>query len=181
MKTKEGKYRWHLTTKTAEEWKNDGISATVDHANKILDLFKDCSVQFGLDNIMNIPISGTGAVHATPLNIVGLYHWNLDVRDYIKILTSYHQLFLDQFCAFYGWFMGNKTSTLTKYYDMKINAIDLNDAGILGLVNRYKTRLRKLSRDLHFILKNPVSRTSYNSFDPEKRSSFTHMTALGGR
>ena len=39
---KEGKYRCHLTTKTSKGWKKDGISATVKHANKILDLFKDC-------------------------------------------------------------------------------------------------------------------------------------------
>ena len=58
--TKEGKYRWHLTTKTAEGWKNDGIYATVKPAGKILDIFKDRSVQFGLDNIMNITMSGTG-------------------------------------------------------------------------------------------------------------------------
>ena len=66
MKTKEGKYRWHLTTKTSEGWKKDFISATVNHANKILDLFNDCSVQFGLGNIINIPRSRIGTFHATP-------------------------------------------------------------------------------------------------------------------
>ena len=114
---------------------NDGISATVYHADKILELFKDCSVQFGLDNIMNIPTSGTGAVHATPRTIVGVYHWNADVSYYINILTSYHQMSLYQACAFSGWLMGNVMSTLTKSSNMKINAIDLNDAGKLGLVN----------------------------------------------
>ena len=43
-KTEEGKYQWHFYTKTAEGWKKDGISATVDHADNILDLFKDRSV-----------------------------------------------------------------------------------------------------------------------------------------
>ena len=66
MKTKEGKYRWHLTTKTSEGWKKDFISATVNHSNKILDLFNDCSVQFGLGNIINIPRSRIGTFHATP-------------------------------------------------------------------------------------------------------------------
>ena len=50
-KTKEGKYWWKLTTKTSEGWKKDGIYATIEHTNKILELFKDRSVQFGLDNI----------------------------------------------------------------------------------------------------------------------------------
>ena len=62
-------------------------------------------------------------------------HWNADVRDYINILTSYHQLSLDQFRAFYGWFVGDETSSLTKSSDMKINAIDPNEAVNLSLVN----------------------------------------------
>ena len=65
-KMKKGKYRWHLTTKTAKGWKKDGISATTKHANKILDILKDHSVQFGLENITSIPTYGTGSVHATP-------------------------------------------------------------------------------------------------------------------
>ena len=122
-KTKEGKYRWHLTTKTSKGWKHDGISATVTHAKNILDLFKDLSVQLGLDNITNIPTSGTGAVHANPQKIIGVDHWNMDVRDYIYILTSYHQLPLDQVRDFSGWFMGDETSSLTKSSDMKINPL----------------------------------------------------------
>ena len=113
-KTKEGKYRWHLTTKTDKGWKKGGISATAKHAKNILDLFRDHSVQFGLENIMNIPTYGTGSVHAAPRTIVGVEHWNADIRDYINILTSYHQISLDQFRAFYGWFMGDKTSSLNK-------------------------------------------------------------------
>ena len=133
-KTKEGKHRWHLITKTAEGRRKDGICATVEHADKILDLLKNCSVQFGLDNIMNIPTSGTGSVHATPQTIVGMDHWNADLRDYINILMSYRQLSLYQVCAFSSWFMGNKTSSLTMSSEIKINAIDLNKAGNLGLV-----------------------------------------------
>ena len=44
---------------------------------------------------MNIPMSGTGAVYAAPQTIVGVDHWYADVRDYINIITSYHQLYLD--------------------------------------------------------------------------------------
>ena len=52
------------------------------------------------------------------------------------ILTSYQQMSLDQVRAFSGWFMGDKTSSLTKYSDMKINAINPNEARNFGLVNR---------------------------------------------
>ena len=135
MKTKEGKYWWHFNTKTIEGWKKDGISATIKHTDKILDLFKDCSVQFRLDNTMNTPTSRTGAVHTNPRTILGVYHWNADVRDYINTLTSYHQMSLDQVCAFSGWFIGNKMSSLTKSSDMKTNATNPNEAGNIGLVN----------------------------------------------
>ena len=84
---------------------------------------------------MNTPTSGKGAVDKNSQNIVGVDHWNVDARDYIKILTSYHQLSLDQVHALYGWFMGNKTYTLTKFTNMKLNDIDPNKAGNLGLVN----------------------------------------------
>ena len=43
---------------------------------------------------MSIPTSGTGAVHSNPKIVVGVDHWNVNVRDYINILMSYHQLSL---------------------------------------------------------------------------------------
>ena len=43
-KMQEEKYWCHLTTKTTEGWKKDIIYATVKHADKILDIFKDISV-----------------------------------------------------------------------------------------------------------------------------------------
>ena len=66
---------------------NDGIYATAKHSDKIMDLFNDCSVKIGLDNIMDIPTSGTVEVHATPWTIIAVDHWNTDMRDYINILT----------------------------------------------------------------------------------------------
>ena len=97
---------------------------------------------------MNIPTSRTGAVQGSPQTTVGIYHWNLYVREYINILTTYQQLSLDQVRAFYGWFMGDAMSTLTKYSDMNINTINLNEAGNLVLVNRYKLRLQQLGGTL---------------------------------
>ena len=57
------------------------------------------------------------------------------MRDYINILTSYHLLSLDQVLAFSGWFIYGKMSTLTNSSDMKINVIDTNEDGNLGLMN----------------------------------------------
>ena len=65
-KIKEGKYRWHLITMTAEGWEKYSVYPTVEQANKILDLFKYCSVQFELENIINNPTSGTGADDDAP-------------------------------------------------------------------------------------------------------------------
>ena len=78
--TKEGKYWWHLVTKTSEGWKKDGISATFKHAYKILDPFKDRSLQFVMDNIMNIMTSVMLAADAAPQNTFGVHHWNADVK-----------------------------------------------------------------------------------------------------
>ena len=99
---------------------------------------------------MKILTSGKGAVHATQGTIFGVNHWNADMRNNINILTSYHQLYLYQVRAFSGWFMGDETSSLIKSSDMKINAINSNEARNLGLVNRYKIRLWQLSGALHF-------------------------------
>ena len=55
-------------------------------------------------------------------------------------------------------------SNLTKSSDMNINAIDPNEARNIGLVKRYKISLQQLSGALHFILKNHLSRKSYNYF-----------------
>ena len=63
---------------------------------------------------------------------------------------------------------------------MKINAINLSKAVNLSLVNQYKIRPQQLSGSLHFILKNDVSRTSYNSFQPDK-SKFIYTDDRYGR
>ena len=75
------------------------------------------------------------SIHSIYLGFISLS----PIRDSYYWVTwdlHYQQLSLDQVRAFSGWFMGNKTSTLTKYSDMKINAINLNEAGNLVLVNR---------------------------------------------
>ena len=52
---------------------------------------------------------------------------------------------------------------------MKINSIDRNVSGNLGLVNQYRIQLCQLSGLIHFIFKNYVKRTSYTSFQPNNQ------------
>ena len=105
---------------------------------------------------------------------------NVDVIDYINTLPSYHQLSLDQVRALSGWFLGNKISALTNPTNMKLNAINPNEAGNLGLVNQYNICLQQLCGSLHFILKNQVSITSYNPFHP-KKSKLIYTDDFSGR
>ena len=56
----------------------------------------------------------------------------------------------------------------------------MNEAGNLGLVNCYKIHIRQLSGDLHFILKNHVSRTSYKYFQT-KKSKFIYTDYISGQ
>ena len=130
--------------------------------------------------MMKILTSGTGEVQTNRLTIFGIDHWNADVRDYINIPVSYHQMSLYQVHAFSRWFIGKETSSLTKSSNMKINAIGPNKAINLGLVNQYKIRLKQISGALHFILKNNFSRKSYNTFQREKRK-FIYTDDRSGR
>ena len=70
-KKKEGKYMWNLTTDTSEEWKKDGISATVEHVEKILDIFKDRSVRADHNKILVAMATSLKQEHAKNKKIPG--------------------------------------------------------------------------------------------------------------
>ena len=72
-------------------------------------------------------------------------------------------------CAFSGWFMGGKSSTLSTSANIQIKEINPNKLGNVTLVDQHKIRLRRLSGALHFILKNHVTCSSYDSFMPSIR------------
>ena len=55
VNTKEGKYQWVQVTKICEGV--TPISVTVANAKAILDLFKDWATQYGLDHIINVPMT----------------------------------------------------------------------------------------------------------------------------
>ena len=52
---------------------------------------------------------------------------------------------------------------------MKIEPLDPNAIGNLGLVNRQKIQLRQHRMIFHHLFKNAVSRSSYTPFFPDKR------------
>ena len=164
LDTKDGKYQWSIMTRMIGGWKLLPIS--VENADRLMDLFKDRKTQFGLDSICTVPTSGTGNSYPRPRTIAGVDYQNTDLKDHFELLKDIHMLTLNHVRAYSGWFMGGESSTLVTSTDMQIKAIDPNKIGNAGLVNQFKIRLRRLSGALHFILKNHVSRSSYNSFLP---------------
>ena len=67
MNTKEGKYQLYIITKPEPGWSL--LTVTVENADKIIDLCKYRTVQFGLNIIMKIQTAGTGDVDTTVLSI----------------------------------------------------------------------------------------------------------------
>jgi len=162
--TKDGKYQWSIITKMIGGWKL--LSVSVENADRLMDLLKDRKTQFGLDPICTVPTSGTGNTYPTSRTIAGVEYHKSDLQDHFELLKDIHTLTLSHVRAFSGWFMGGESSTLSTSTDMQIKAIDPNKLGNVGLVNQFKIRLHRLSGALHFILKNHVSCSNYNSFLP---------------
>ena len=129
LSTKKGKYQWYIITKPKPGW---GLTeVTVENADKLMDLFKNCIIQFGLNSIMNTPTTGTGPVKTVERTIVSADHWNKNLSDYKKNMT--------QVRALSGCFMGENLSSLATPINMNIKAINPNVPGNLGLVNQYST------------------------------------------
>ena len=171
--SKSGKYQWSAMTAMQSGWKL--IAVNVDNADTIMDLFKDRRTQFGFDVIMNVPTSGSGAYDASPRSIAGTDFWNADLSDHKSLLVDLHTLTIDQVKAFSGWFMGGQDAALVASTDMIIHEVNPNEPGNAGLVNAHKIRLRRLSGVLHFILKNHITRSSYNTFKADEAEFlYTH-------
>ena len=100
-----------------------------ENADIFTNLLTYPTTQFGIDPIMNVSTSGTGAVNIYPRTIAGGDIWLADLADPIKILLQPHLQYLEQVQEFLGWFMGDKNSTLATSTDMIINKIDPNKMG----------------------------------------------------
>ena len=66
------------------------------NADIFTDLLTYCTTQFGLDPIMNVSTSGTGAVNVDPKTISGEDIWLDELADPINILLQPQLLSLDQ-------------------------------------------------------------------------------------
>jgi hypothetical protein len=180
LSTKEGKHHWQMVTQKEDGWKP--VSLTTENSEVLADLFKDRAGQFGLDPIINVPTSGTGALEAAPRSIEGKEYHNVNLKDYINILKEPHKLTLDDVRKFSAWIMGDENSSLSipAAADMVIKAIDPNKPGNVGLTNKRRILLRQYSGMLNFIIKNHLQRTSYTSLNP-KSSIFEYKDEVSGR
>ena len=68
--TKDSKYQWTVVTKRIKRWKP--LHTSVKNANKLMDLFNNHKVQFGVNPICTAPMSGTGNTYPTSHTIAGV-------------------------------------------------------------------------------------------------------------
>ena len=180
LSSKEGKHHWQMVTQREEGWKL--LSLTTKNSEVLADLFKDRAGQFGLDPIVNVPTSGTGALETAPRTFEGKEYHNVNLNDYVNILKEPHKLTLEDVRKYSAWIMGDETSSLTilAEADMVIKAIDPNKTGNVGLTNKRRILLGQYSGMLNFIIKNHLQRTSYTSLNP-KSSIFEYKDEVSGR
>ena len=100
-----------MVTQKEEGWKRPSL--TIGNLEVLADLFKDRAGQFGLDPIVVIPTSGTGALQTPTCTIEGKECCSVNLGGYINILKEPHKLTLDDVRKFSAWIMGDETSSLT--------------------------------------------------------------------
>ena len=113
---------------------------------------------------MMITTAGTGDIRVNTRTITGEYYWGAYIANYKSVLVNIRELSLDQVRALSGCFMGGESQELNISNNIMIKAIDPSKADNHGSVNRHKIRLRCLSGMVHFIAKNRIKRSRYNSF-----------------
>ena len=86
---------------------------------------------------------------------------NAKLGNFVIFLDKIHQVNLDDVRNFKGWYFGGPNSKLAVSANMKIEPLDPNAIGNLGLVNRQKIQLRQHSVIFHHLFKNAVSRSRY--------------------
>ena len=68
---------------------------TVANAETILDLFKYRATQYGLDHIINVPMTGTGRVETQYQTLVGIDYHNADLGNLKNLLKDIDALTTD--------------------------------------------------------------------------------------
>jgi hypothetical protein len=69
LSSKEGKHYWQMVTQREEGWKP--LSLATENSEVLADIFKDRAGKIGLDPIVSVPTSGTGAIKTAPCTIEG--------------------------------------------------------------------------------------------------------------
>ena len=121
-----------------------------------------------------------GAVQSAPNTIGGKDYANTNLGNFVSFLDKIHQVTLVDVWSFEGWYFGGPNSKLAVSANMKIEPLDPNAIGNLGLVKRQKILLRQHSVIFHHLFKNAVSRSSYTSFFPDKKM-YTYTDVVTGR
>ena len=143
-------------------------------------MIRDKVASYNLDRSIDIPTTGTGAVESAPKTIGGKYYANANLGKFVSFLDKIHQVTLVDVRSFEGWYFVGPSSKLAASANMKIEPLDPNAIGDLGLVNLQKIQLRQHSVIFHHLFKNAVSRSSYTSFFPDKRL-YTYTDVVTGR
>ena len=82
---------------------------------------------------MDIPTTGTGAVESAPKTIGGKDYANANLGNFVSFLDKIHQVNLDDVRNFNGWYFGVSNLKLAVSANMKIDPLDPNAIGNLGL------------------------------------------------
>ena len=168
MNTREGKALWYTIPRMPGAWTKAGVAVTVANVEALQDLIQDKVTSYGLDRSMYIPTTGTRAVESAPKTIGGKDYANSNLGNFVSFLDKIHQVNLDDVRNFEGWYFGGPNSKLAVSANMKIEPLNPNAIGNLVLANRQKIQLRQHIVIFHHLFKNAVSRSSYNSFFPDK-------------
>ena len=126
-----------------------------------MDLFNHNEIQCGLDDIFRVPKSSTGVEDVNPRTISVSEVYNVDLADFTNFLGDYHHLTDNQVMNLYGWIYRDEIQKLEKLTNIVVKAIDPNEEGNQGMVNRLKIRLCILSGVMYMNFKKHATLQSY--------------------
>ena len=94
VKKKDGKYKWTVVTKIMDGWKL--VTINVRKTKNLMDPLKDRNTQLGLDPMMMVSTSVTGAIKAIPCTISGEDYWDAEIPDFKSVIVDTYVLILYQ-------------------------------------------------------------------------------------
>ena len=94
MNTREVKALWYAITRMPGAWPKSGVAVTVANEEALRDLIRDKVALYGLDRLVGIPTTGTGAVESVPKIIGGKDYANANLGNFVSFLYNIHQVTL---------------------------------------------------------------------------------------